>query len=301
MNLSDEIRDGCLVTAEVKKLWSVQLDLLNQFERICKKHGLKYFADGGTLLGAVRHKGFIPWDDDIDVQMFADDFEKFCQFAKSELPEPYFLQYWNTEEGFYPWHAKLRKSDTTCFSEWELKMNPAGNHGIFIDIFPLYNIPDSTIKYKIQTIRLKALKYLFECYEMDRAITDFSVQKTLKRKIAQVLWKVCSLFTASDKICERYLKIASSEKKQTQKVGVITYLPGTKKFIWQRRLFEKTVELPFEDRTILAPYMYDERLTVQYGNWHEIVKNSENHSSLQFSADIPYKEYLKQKRQEIKM
>lgn len=296
MNLDEEIRDDYLITAEIKKLWAVQLDLLSQFERLCKRHGLKYYADGGTLLGAVRHKGFIPWDDDIDVQMMSDDFEQFCKYAKSELSYPYFLQYWDTEKGFYPWHAKLRRSDTTCFSEWELKMNPEGNHGIFIDIFPLYNIPDGVIQYKIQTIRLKILKFFYECYEVDRALTKKRVRRTFKRFLAQMSWKVCSIITAPEKICSRYIKIASSEKRKTRKIGVTTYTPGYRKYTWERRFFEKTVELPFEDRTISAPYMYKERLTVQYGDWNKIVKNSENHSTLIFSSDITYVDYLNHKR-----
>ncbi len=84
MNLEEEIRDGYKVTAEMKKLWSVQMDILEQIDKICKKHNITYYADGGTLLGAVRHKGFIPWDDDLDVQMYRDDLEKFCKVAKEE-------------------------------------------------------------------------------------------------------------------------------------------------------------------------------------------------------------------------
>lgn len=293
MELNEEVRDGHLVTAETKKLWAVQLDLLSCLEKICKKHGLKYYADGGTLLGAVRHKGFIPWDDDIDVQMFVDDFEAFCRFAKDELEPPYFLQYWNTEKGFYPWHAKLRRSDTTCFSQWELEMNPSGNHGIFLDIFPLYNIPDSVAKYKWQTIRLKVLQYMFKCFETYRALKNSSVKATAVRRAASGLWKFISLFTSTDKICRKYLSVAKCEKGRTKKVGVTSYTPGYEKYTWDRSMFDKTVDLPFEDRTISAPYKYEERLRVQYGDWKKIVKNSANHSTLHFSADIPYKEYLK--------
>ena len=109
-------------------------------------------------------------------------------------------------------------------------------------------------------------------------------------------WKVCSIITAPEKICCRYIKIASSEKRETRKIGVTTYTPGYRKHTWERRFFEKTVELPFEDRTISAPYMYKERLTVQYGDWNKIVKNSENHSTLIFSSDITYVDYLNHKR-----
>ena len=88
---TDEIRCDFLVTTDRKKVWQVELELLAEFDRICRKYGLRYFADYGTLLGAARHKGFIPWDDDIDVTMMRPDYERLKQIMKQErLPEPFF-------------------------------------------------------------------------------------------------------------------------------------------------------------------------------------------------------------------
>ena len=72
----DEMRDGFLVTADRKKIWQVEMELLAELDGICRRHGLRYFVDYGTLLGAVRHRGFIPWDDDIDVVMMRPDYER---------------------------------------------------------------------------------------------------------------------------------------------------------------------------------------------------------------------------------
>ena len=83
---------GHLVTTQIKKLWSVQLGCLQELKRICEKYDIMFFASGGTLLGAVRHKGFIPWDDDIDVMMFYDDYVRFCEYAPKEIKSPYFFQ-----------------------------------------------------------------------------------------------------------------------------------------------------------------------------------------------------------------
>ena len=89
--LEQEVICGHLVTTDTKKLWHVQLELLDLLKAICRKHNIKYFASAGTLLGAVRHKGYIPWDDDIDIVMFADDYEKFCEVAPQEIYGDYFF------------------------------------------------------------------------------------------------------------------------------------------------------------------------------------------------------------------
>ena len=88
----EEIRNDFIVTKERKKVWAVELNMLEMLDDICKRHGLQYFVDYGTLLGAVSHKGFVPWDDDIDVTMFRDDCEKFKKVAVEEIREPYFFK-----------------------------------------------------------------------------------------------------------------------------------------------------------------------------------------------------------------
>lgn len=295
MNLEAEVRNDYLISPEVKRLWAVQMDILAKFDEICKKHDIPYFVEGGTLLGAARHKGYIPWDDDIDVQMLAEDYEKFCKYAKDELKEPYFLQFWDTEYGFYPWNAKIRKSDTTCYSDWELEMNRDGNHGIFIDVILLYNIPDNKIKRKFQTLRLKYLAFLFKSFECSRALENPYAKRTSKRKLAGAFWKVCSVFTNVEKVCKSYLRVCASEKKETKYIGYNAFLPGDKRYVWERRFFEKTVMLPFEDIMVPAPVMYDEKLQVEYGEWNKPVKGGACHSTLRFSDAIPYKEYVKNK------
>ena len=87
-----EIRDGYTITDTRKRIWARELEILIVFDDICRKNGIKYYMESGTLIGAVRHKGFIPWDDDIDVQMFRKDYELFRTYAKTELPDGWFLR-----------------------------------------------------------------------------------------------------------------------------------------------------------------------------------------------------------------
>lgn len=83
----DEVRDGFFVPSEIKRAWAAELEVLSEIDKICKKHNIQYFADWGTLLATVRHEGFIPWDDDLDIVMKRDDYRRFMEIAQTELPE----------------------------------------------------------------------------------------------------------------------------------------------------------------------------------------------------------------------
>ena len=90
--METETIDGYEVSSDIKKLWACELEILEEVERICNKHNIRYFADFGTLLGAVRHKGFIPWDDDLDLSMLPEDYERFVKIAPKEIRPPFFCQ-----------------------------------------------------------------------------------------------------------------------------------------------------------------------------------------------------------------
>lgn len=291
--LREEVRCDHLVTKEVKELWAVELDLLDQFKHICDKYGLRYFAAGGTLLGAARHQGFIPWDDDIDLHMMAEDYEKFCEVAPKELEYPYFFQFYGTEEGAPISHSRIRRSDTTGCTGFEYEFcSGAYNRGIFADIFPLYNIPDSNLKRLTQKLGIIAVKYILAGEEYDR-----------KRKMGHAvglrympfvwLWKAVSLFTDGTKLRKTYLKICNWEKKRTRYVGALSFNCTSKKLMWERSLFDEKVELPFENTTVSCPAGWEEHLIQQYGNWRTPIKNTAYHEMAVFDARVPFSEKLK--------
>ncbi len=131
----------------------VQVRMLDALKLICDKHNLQYWLDFGTLLGAVRHKGFIPWDDDIDVSMSMEDYKKFISIAKKELPRDIFLQVPNTDPGFKDCYAKLRDCHST-FLEHHETGNESYHEGIYIDIFPYISYP------KMPRLLKKVLLYI---------------------------------------------------------------------------------------------------------------------------------------------
>jgi lipopolysaccharide cholinephosphotransferase len=119
------------------------LEMLVEFDVICKKHNLQYWLDSGTLLGAVRHQGFIPWDDDIDLSMPVEDYRRFKEIAEDELSENIFFQTAKTDKGFKFDYMKLR-SNKIKIVEFHEKDKKVGYHqGVFVDIFPMLTLPNT--------------------------------------------------------------------------------------------------------------------------------------------------------------
>ena len=119
----------------MNELQQKELDLLKEFVKFCELHNLTYFLIGGTLLGAIRHLGFIPWDDDIDVGMPRPDYDRFCELAEKHFVGDIFFQSYRSDKGYPYIFSKLRNSNTT-FIEKIYRHVPM-NHGVYIDIFPL--------------------------------------------------------------------------------------------------------------------------------------------------------------------
>ena len=122
----------------------VMLEMLVEFDTICKKYHLQYWLDSGTLLGAVRHKGFIPWDDDIDLSMPLEDYNKFQEIAQSELSENIFFQTTQTDGTFKADYIKLRSNKVEITEFHEKDRDIDYHQGVFVDIFPMLTIPSSS-------------------------------------------------------------------------------------------------------------------------------------------------------------
>lgn len=160
----EENRLDYLVTKDIKQLWAVELDLLYEFQRVCDKYGLKYYADSGTLLGAIRHKGFIPWDDDIDIVMKREDYDRLIEIGDKEFNHPYFFQTPYSDNGYLKGHAQLRNSDTAAILPRDLE-RVNYNQGIFLDIFPIdleskYSFVNS-IKCRVLSIFRSSFSYIY--------------------------------------------------------------------------------------------------------------------------------------------
>ena len=285
----EEERCGYLITEKMKRVWAVQLAMVDEVERICRKYGLRYFADSGTLIGAVRDRGYIPWDDDIDLAMLREDYDRFVKVAPRELKEGLKLQTVYTEDNYLRGHAQIRDSRTTGFNEEDGK---AGyNCGIFIDVFPLDGMPDGKLAARWWAFQVKLCwMVLYTWYRY-----DYYEKKTLAGRLLHRLGCMFHIpmrqaFFRYEKLCARY------KGKNTKRVCDTVFISQLEKNTWKREWFDEVVYLPFENRQIPAPAGYDGRLKAEYGDYMKPAKAPTMHGGLVLDPDVPYEEYMKRRK-----
>lgn len=270
-----------LSNEQLQRLKECEKDMLSCFVEICNKHGIKYFLQGGTLLGAVRHAGFIPWDDDVDVSLMREDYDKFISVAERELPPYYFLQTKDTDKEYPNNFAKIRDSRTT-FIETGGK-NLKINHGAYIDIFPLDYYP-AGINRKIFEIKKKLLTW--------RINTAFYLPNmSLKSKIATAI--SCLIYPSRRRAIEKREKLFRCVPKSEWLIN--NSGAWREKEIIPAEWFTKTVELNFEGIIATSSYKYDEWLTFVYGDYLTLPPKNErvgHHYTEIVDLDKSYTEYM---------
>ena len=150
MNLNSETRNGYNISSDMKKVWNIQMKMVVKLIDVCNKYNLKVWADGGTLLGTVRDHGYIPWDDDIDMVMLRDDYNKLLQIAPTEFQEPFFFQNVYTDKKYPRGHSQLRYNGTAAIIPFDV--NCEFNQSIFIDIF-VYDVLPKDKEVLLQAMR----------------------------------------------------------------------------------------------------------------------------------------------------
>ena len=283
----EEIICDFKVTTERKKIWAISLDLLIQFDRICRQHNFRYFMAFGSLLGAIRHKGFIPWDDDLDVCMPREDYEKFIQIAPHELKAPYFLQIPGKDNDYFFSFAKLRNSNTTCINYTFQYCRY--NFGLGIDIFVLDNYHP-----KVSESDRTLLKDLFMENSANMRRSNPHPSQTDIERIAQ--FKKRSPYEVLDEIAAIYRKGNSTMSDYC--VPCIT-IYDTHKMIykWSEVLALENVD--FYGHKFLIPKNPDSILSTTYGNYMEfppVEKRGTWHKGAIYDMDRPYTEVFKDLR-----
>ena len=281
-----------MVNLDIKKLQKIELEILEQFVNICNKEKLQYYVLGGTLIGAIRHKGFIPWDDDVDVCMPRKDYEKFLNVAQKYLPEYYFLQTYITDKEYTEVFAKIRNSKTTFIERRSI--NRLINHGIYMDVFPLdyymenrikafiFNLYNRMLQIRISAVfNLKNMHYPFYKKIIRRFCS--SILKIFYPKIYPVLVKRDLLF------------------KSIKKSRLVANYCGAwgKKEIAPIEWFGKGIDRQFENLIVKVPDHYDKWLTKVYGNYMCLPpkeKQISHHYTDIIDLENPYTKYIKEKK-----
>ena len=261
----EENKDGYLVSRKMKEVWAVEMDLAVQLEKICKKHDIPYFADSGTLLGAARHKGFIPWDDDMDFVMMRPDYERFCRIAEKELSYPYFAQTERTDHGAIYGAMKIRNMQTLGKLRGEgLSLK---NEGIFIDVFPLDIYPskrETRKKYLEKAICVRQKMFLYP---------------QVAGKLVDHLFKGRNPYFHIWQYNLRRYEDSGSNLIYCQQWE----LKSDKEYLYKKEWYSEIVYLPFEEMMLPAPRDYQESLKVMFGDWRKPARSPGGHG---FSGNI---------------
>ncbi len=288
--LDEEVKCGYTVTEKMKKVWAVELDLLNEFQKVCKQYNLKYYAIEGTLLGAVRHQGYIPWDDDIDVVMFREDYDKLVSIAPSVFSAPYDFMVPGKIEHFFRGHAQLRNRMTTGILPAELKQKHSFDQGLWIDIFPLDGVSEQNSKERFFYFKLSIMKICLR--NRTRVKNKELIRKTLYTLL--LLWEKITGddFQSANNRYENECRKMSD--KYNEFVSFIEFInPPLDKYIWEKTDFKESIEMPFEFISLPVPKGYDNILRTQYGDYMKPVQANSLHGETIMDPEKPYTEYLR--------
>ena len=294
MNTESEIRNGYTVSALMKEVWSIQLQIAQHIIDVCNRHGLKVWADWGTLLGAVREHGFIPWDDDIDLMMMRDDYEKLILLADSEFKHPYFLQSFHTDRQYFHGHAQVRYDGTAAILKADI-FQPF-HQGIFVDIFVYDNIPD--YKNRKWKSSLRKAKWAQKCLQTSY-YNQFSIKNPLS-SIKFIMARTACLLFGPGNIYRFYEKQFKKWNDQDCKcIACPTYnYRQIDKETKLKEWYNESVYLQFEDIKLPAPRKYNEVLTAIYGkDYMKPCKAPSGHGETLFSTDRSYIDVLQDLRQ----
>ena len=266
-----------------KRVWAIELDMANRLLTACRENNLRIFADAGTMLGAVRHKGFIPWDDDMDFAMFREDYDKLCTIAPRYFQTPYFFQNVYTDKKYIHGHAQIRNSYTTGILVGE--EDKEFNQGIFIDLFVLESVSSDKELLERQRYECEVIKeciYALEQGEEYNWPEKFEVPEDLKENLTV-------------KKCWNYIDSMFREVPldSTNQVAPLNFLFDTEKRIRNKHIYDKTIMMDFEYVQLPVPAGYHEYLSNRYGDYMVPQNIPNTHGGVIFDVGMPYDEYLK--------
>lgn len=228
------------------------LDILIEVDKICKKHNIPYWIDYGTLLGAVRHGGFIPWDDDLDISMMKEDYDRFLSIAPKELPEQYVIQNSKTEKYYPLTFTKIIDKESKAVDHTMIYSQTRRKHqGIWIDIFPI-------IKGNIHLRRWLDPLY-GRCYRRVHYFEPISISVVIAYMLFPLLWLIRKMMSFLNMFCDKELRM--------DEYGLTESLYSKQKYYSD---FLPTKDIKFENITLPSPNHYKKVLSEYYGDYMKL-------------------------------
>lgn len=280
--LQGEYRDGFYVSSMVKRSFASQMEVLEVVDRICKSYGIKYFADWGTMLGTVRHHGFVPWDDDIDICMLRDDYEHFMEVAGEILPREFKLLNVQRTSEHRSLITRVVNSDSIRTGQEFLDRYHGCPYVVGIDIFPLDYVPRDAEASALQCTLVKLIHQtissldeeniedteIIDLIEQIQSVTGITLQDA-GSNVVESLWKLL------DGLCAMY------GPKEADNVAImLDYAMGWFQCV-PKKYYEQAVEMPYEVTMMPVPVGYDALLRNKYGNYKDYQRGGSSH-------DYPY-------------
>lgn len=268
---------------DIRQMQEAQLDIFNQVYEVCKKNNIPVFLAYGTAIGAVRHGGFIPWDDDIDIFIFQEDRERLKAACKKELPEKYFYQSVDTDKNYRLAIDRIRNSETTLIEAEEKGRDI--NHGIYIDIYPLFKCAEG----KVDFFKQRISRLLYRLFLYNEPPKNRGGIMSVGAKVLLTLTPGFIKKAMLEKSC------AYTEKKGSDKLLCVFY-GDDENVKYERKWFEVAREIGFEESTAPIPSGNDNILKLQYGNYMQLPPEDKrviHHDYVCVDCTKSYKEYMK--------
>ena len=247
-----EEKEGFFVESMMKRAWAAQLEVLKVIEDICIRHNLRYFAERGTLLGAVRHQGYIPWDDDLDISMLRDDYEKFLVIAQRELPEEYVLLTPYLEKKWENPFSRITNSNSISYSARRMEQFHGFPYVAGVDIFPLDYLSRNQEEENVRQMLIKivanariAIKEELEPEEIEELLRQ--IEEVCGTKIDRTKHIGQQLIILIDRLSKLY------SPEESDQVGRIHHVAMFKTGIREKCWYDNMTWVPFETTQISVP------------------------------------------------
>lgn len=262
----EEVRSGFCISSMMKRAWAVEMEVLSQISAVCGKHDIPYYAAYGTLLGAIRHKGFIPWDDDIDIVLKRSDYNKLLKILPAELPEGYFVSSYDTcETHCQPWAAVMNTKYILKDAE-KIKQFWGCPYVCGIDLIPLDFLPRDAQEDEMYMNMYNIVFGTARCFE------EYKASGELYEFLPQIE-QFCGVTLRDDNTLQRQLYLLAeriASLYQEDECGELTMITSrlnrkNRDFKFRKEWFSQTIQVPFENIMISAPAEYDKVLRVYFG------------------------------------